>query len=142
MIILMISVSWKLEYALIFLISLAVKKDSGYLSLRVISQEKKLPYRFLAQIATDLKNAGIVGSKEGAKGGYFLLKKPSYISLSQISQAIEINQGLVGCQRGQECKMATSCSLQRLFHDLALEIDAVLDRYTIADLINTYALTV
>ncbi|OGD85654.1 hypothetical protein A2Z23_00055, partial [Candidatus Curtissbacteria bacterium RBG_16_39_7] len=100
----MFKLSRRGDYGLVFLLSLALKDKKKPTSLGVISKEKKLPSKFLAQLALSLKNAGIIDSKEGAGGGYTLSKNPKEITLFEILEALEGPFSTTSCQlRPGEC---------------------------------------
>ncbi len=82
-------VSQKGLYALQALIMLARHDDQGAIKIRDIAYEENLPEKFLELILVELKNARIVDSIRGAKGGYKLRRKPSDIHLSEIMRLID-----------------------------------------------------
>src|SRR4030066_974824 len=54
-----------------------------------ISRRQGISQRYLEQIFQKLKRAGIIGSKRGPKGGYFLVKKPEEITVGEIIRVTE-----------------------------------------------------
>ena len=82
-------VSQKGLYALQALIMLARHDNQGAIKIRDIAYEENLPEKFLELILVELKNARIVDSVRGAKGGYQLRRKPSEIHLSEIMRLID-----------------------------------------------------
>jgi Rrf2 family protein len=130
----MFSLSQKTEYAVIFLIALAKEKNKKYLSLNTISKLYDLPYRFLSVIAGDLKKAGIINSREGVNGGYYLIKDPVKISLFQVINLIEGETGLISCLKGKPCEKQDSCQLKKIWEDIQTGVEGVLKKYTLADL--------
>ena len=82
-------VSQKGLYALQALIMLARHDNEGAIKIRDIAYEENLPEKFLELILVELKNARIVDSVRGAKGGYQLRRKPSEIHLSEIMRLID-----------------------------------------------------
>jgi len=76
--------SKKTEYALSALSYLASRYNQGPASSADIAMQKKIPGRFLSNILLDLRRAGLVDSKKGKGGGYFLSASPEYINLSEI----------------------------------------------------------
>ena len=67
--------SKKCQYALHALIYLANQDEEVTVTIGEIATEKAIPKKFLEAILLDLKNAGILGSKKGKSGGYYLIKK-------------------------------------------------------------------
>jgi Rrf2 family protein len=81
--------SARFEYALLTLLYLKCEPDEDPISGRVLSEELKLPYRFLEQILSDLKRAGLVRSVRGYKGGYQLSRDPGEISVYDVYEVTE-----------------------------------------------------
>jgi Rrf2 family protein len=128
---------WRLskrsEYGLFFLLALEDKPNSSPRSIKTISQKLDLPYRFLTQIAGELKRARLVNSKEGVKGGYTLCKSLNKISLKKMVTVLDQEQGLVKCQRGQHCDKECTCGIKPKLDEVNAEILNLLDRYSVAD---------
>lgn len=82
-------VSQKGLYALQALMMLARRYHQGAIKIREIAYEEDLPEKFLELILLELKNARIVESVRGAKGGYQLRRPPSEIYLSEIIRLID-----------------------------------------------------
>jgi Rrf2 family protein len=82
-------ISQKGLYALQALTLLARRYEEGAIKIRDIAYEENLPEPFLELILLELKNARIVESARGAKGGYRLRRPPSEIFLSEIIRTID-----------------------------------------------------
>ena len=82
-------ISQKGLYALQALMMLARHYNQGAIRIRDIAYEEELPEKFLELILLELKNARIVESARGAKGGYQLRRAPSDIRLSEIIRLID-----------------------------------------------------
>jgi Rrf2 family protein len=82
-------VSQKGLYALQALMMLARHYHQGAIKIREIAYEEDLPEKFLELILLELKNARVVESVRGAKGGYQLRRAPSEIYLSEIIRLID-----------------------------------------------------
>src|ERR1700734_394777 len=82
-------ISQKGLYALQGLMVLARRYTQGAIRIRDIAYEENLPEKFLELILLELKNARIVESVRGAKGGYRLRRAPSEIRLSEIIRLID-----------------------------------------------------
>jgi Rrf2 family protein len=68
---------------------LARRYSQGAIKIRDIAYEENLPEKFLELILLELKNARMVESVRGAKGGYALRRAPSEIHLSDIIRLID-----------------------------------------------------
>jgi Rrf2 family transcriptional regulator, cysteine metabolism repressor len=82
-------ISQKGLYALQALMALARHSNQGAIRIRDIAYEEGLPEKFLELILLELKNARIVESVRGAKGGYQLRRASSEIRLSEIIRLID-----------------------------------------------------
>lgn len=82
-------ISQKGLYALQALMMLGRRYEQGAIRIRDIAYEEELPEKFLELILLELKNARIVESVRGAKGGYALRRPPTEIHLSEIIRLID-----------------------------------------------------
>src|SRR5437899_6196622 len=82
-------ISQKGLYALQAMMMLARHYNQGAIRIRDIAYEEELPEKFLELILLELKNARIVESVRGAKGGYQLRRPPSEIYLAEIIRLID-----------------------------------------------------
>ena len=64
----------------------------------VIAQAQGIPLKFLENILSDLRHAGLVGSQRGAEGGYWLARPAEEISIADVIRAVE---GPLACVRGR-----------------------------------------
>jgi len=133
----MLRLSRRSDYGLVFLLTLASKNKKEPVSLNAISQEKKLPAKFVAKLALSLKNAGIINSKEGVGGGYFLNKSPYEITLLEILEALEGPLFTTVCQvRLGECPIESVCPSKNSLLDVTDQIVLSLKKKTLADLLE------
>jgi Rrf2 family protein len=114
----MITISKKVEYS-IELISLLTKKHGKVVSLMEVSKELGLPYRFLGQVAIDLRKGGIVEGKEGKLGGYVLKKDWKDKTLFDLLTALGENKGMVKCLGlGEKCIRQEGCKMRNIWQKL------------------------
>ncbi|MDA0321151.1 MAG: Rrf2 family transcriptional regulator [Verrucomicrobia bacterium] len=101
-------VSQKTEYALKTVLDLAQHGDAGVVSTAHIARRQEIPVKFLEQILITLKNAGVVGSRRGPKGGYFLQQSPAEITVGAIVRLTESRPALPnnGDAAGEYCPFA------------------------------------
>ena len=113
------------EYALRALIDLGIASELGWPMLQVseLAAKEKLPTKFLEQIFAQLKAAGYVESRRGKFGGYSLAR-PMNRCVSQTSYA--------RCS----CPDEVHCGLRMLMLDVRNAIAKLLDRYTLADIVE------
>src|SRR5277367_717584 len=89
--------SKKSQYAFQALMYLSEKEKEGPVLIAEISKKKKIPLKFLENILLDLKKAGILGSKKGKGGGYFLVKNPKDVQLATVIRLLDGPISLVSC---------------------------------------------
>ncbi len=86
----LLELSAKVEYALLALLELAINHGKKVtLTINDIAAKQPIPERYLEQILTQLRRAGIVQSQRGSKGGFLLVREPWEISLLEIVSLIE-----------------------------------------------------
>ena len=81
--------STKTRYGTRILIDLALKANQGAIQVSKISASQKISVKYLEQILRTLKQAGLVKSVRGPKGGHLLAKDPAKIYLGQIVRLFE-----------------------------------------------------
>jgi Rrf2 family protein len=131
------------EYALRALIDIAIAEELGFpiLQASVLASKEKLPIKFLEQILARLKLGGYVKSTRGKFGGYSLAKPMKRIRLGPVIRFIEGPLAPIRCvsQTGYErcsCPDEVHCGLRMLMLDVRNAIARILDRYTLADVVE------
>src|SRR5579864_8222574 len=132
-------ISQKGLYALQALMMLARRHSQGAIKIRDIAYEEVLPEKFLELILLELKNARIVESARGAKGGYQLRRDPSEVHLSDIIRLID--GPLAPFADAEQLRELIDRDLpHRALYQALLDVrDAaarILDHTTLADLIS------
>ena len=113
----MIQISKKVEYSVVLIAYMSKNKEKK-LSLAAAAKRLMLPYRFLGQIATDLKNGGIIESKEGKTGGYSLVSGWEKKTLYDLMESLKENKKMVKCMAGEECPRSNNCGLIKIWNKL------------------------
>lgn len=86
----LLDLSAKVEYALLALLELAIHHNKKIpLTMNEIAAKQPIPERYLEQILTHLRRAGVVQSQRGSKGGFFLVPEPWQITLLEIVILVE-----------------------------------------------------
>jgi Rrf2 family protein len=102
--------SKKCEYALQAILYLASKNDKEYFSAREIAKDLNIPKEFISKILQSLVEFGIVGSKKGKHGGFYLDKNPNKIRLIDIVEAIDGLDVFTSCVLGfPDCSSDVPC---------------------------------
>jgi len=130
------------EYGLRAMIALAEpaeQSDSpGMKQIKTISQREQISAKFLEQILLTLKNAGLLHSKMGVGGGYYLARSPGEITLGQIFRTLDGPVAPIRCvsQMAYEpcgCPDEQTCGLRLAMGDVRNAIADILDNTTLAD---------
>ena len=132
-------ISQKGLYALQGLMVLARRYTQGAIRIRDIAYEENLPEKFLELILLELKNARIVESVRGAKGGYRLRRPPAEIRLSEIIRLIDGPLAPFGDAdqlRVLINRDADHSALYKVFLEVRDEAARILENTTLADLIS------
>jgi Rrf2 family protein len=131
------------EYALRALIDLGIASEMGWPMLQIseLATKEKLPVKFLEQIFTQLKTAGYVKSRRGKFGGYSLAKPMNRIKFGEVIRMIDGPLAPIRCvsQTSYErcsCPDENHCGLRILMFDVRNAISTILDRYTLADIVE------
>ncbi len=133
--------SKKTKYGLKALIYIAKHEGSEPVLISEISDNERIPKKFLEAILLDLKKFGILGSKKGKGGGYYLLKDPKEITAATLIRVLDGPLAMLPCvslnyyEKCDDCPDEAKCNLnkflaqvrdntlnllqQRSLHDLA-----------------------
>ena len=131
------------EYALRALIDLGIASEMGWPMLQIneLASKEKLPVKFLEQIFTQLKSAGYVVSRRGKFGGYSLARPMNRIKFGEVIRLIEGPLAPIRCVSQTSyarcsCPDEAHCGLRILMFDVRNAISTILDRYTLADIVE------
>lgn len=113
----MIAVPKKVEYSIILISYLSQNKGKN-VSLTEVSKKLFLPYRFLGQLATNLRNGGIIESTEGKSGGYKLVEGWDKKNLYDLLEVLEENKPMVTCLGDKGCARAKGCNLKKIWEKI------------------------
>lgn len=135
--------SKKGEYALRALIDLGIAAEVGRALVQVseIAEKQQIPIKFLEQIMQQLKEAGLVRSQRGKFGGYRLGRPAQRIPIGDVVRFIDGPLAPIGCvsQSAYEkcsCPDEDHCGLRMLMLDVRNAIAGILDRYSLADVVD------
>ena len=133
-------ISQKGLYALQAMMMLARHADQGAIRIRDIAYEEALPEKFLELILLELKNARMVESVRGAKGGYQLRRAPAEIHLSEIIRLIDGPLAPFGDAEQLRILIDRDPgrrALYRVFLDIRDAAAKILENTTLADIIES-----
>jgi Rrf2 family protein len=127
------------EYGLRAMVDLATwETESGLIQIKEIAEREQIPSKFLEQILLSLKNAGLLHSKMGVGGGYYLARPASTISLGHIVRVLDGPLAPIRCvsQMAYEscgCPDEAACGLRLVMLDVRNAIAEILDNTSLAD---------
>ena len=132
--------SMKAKYAIRALTVMA-QNEGKMLQAKTIAKEADVPQKFLEAILLELKNHGIVGSKRGIFGGYFLARPTSEITVGNIIRQIDGPLAPIRCasvtayQKCDDCVDEATCTIRKTMVDVRNAMSDVLDNKTLKDLV-------
>jgi Rrf2 family protein len=115
--------SKKCKYAIHALVHMARAPEDKFL-IREISAACRIPKKFLETILLELKHAGILGSRAGKGGGYYLRRRPREINLAEIIRLFDGAIAAVPCatykyyEPCRECDDETVCAIRHAFLEI------------------------
>lgn len=135
-------ISKKAKYAIIALVKLAKEYQKGPVLIRDIAESENIPQKFLEAILRDLKHAGILSSKKGKGGGYYLVKSPDEVNLANVMRLFDGPIALIPCvtyiyyERCEECKDEETCGIRTVFKEVRDETVRILKGATLSEIIR------
>jgi Rrf2 family protein len=126
------------RYALRMMIDLAEHSDGGRpVGVRSIAKRQDITRRYLEQIATSLRRAGLVTSKKGQTGGYLLARPASEIGVGEIVEAVSGPVLLLNClAEPTTCARVATCRSRRMWALIDTLVRSVLSQYHLDDLVE------
>ncbi len=129
--------STRSRYGARILVDLARHNGQGPVQIGEISKRQDISVKYLEQLIRPLKQASMVTSVRGPKGGHLLAKKPEEITLGQIVRLFEGQSELVECiSHPEKCSMSDDCQVRLAWKDATRVLYEKLDSTTISDLMK------
>lgn len=132
----------KTKYAIKALVVLGYNYGKEPMPIMKIAEAENIPKKFLEQILLELRNAGILYSKKGSKGGYNLNKEPKDIRLTQIIRLTDGPIALLPCvslnfyKKCDECKSEEFCGIRDTFIEVRNAMLEILNDTSIEDIMQ------
>ncbi len=132
--------SKKTKYGIKALTFLARCEESNPVQISEISKKENISHKFLESILLTLKKAGLLGSKKGKGGGYYLRKRPTEIKMTEVIRVLEGPIAMVPCvslnfyEKCDDCPDETLCSVHKLMIQVRDNTLDVFRNTTLADL--------
>ena len=135
--------SKKAEYALRATIHLGMAAEVGRATIpgSELAETNRLPLKFIERILQQLREAGIVETHRGKFGGYALARPAREIGVGQLVRLVDGRLAPICCAsenayQACTCPDEQHCGLRMLMIDVRNAIAGILDRYTIADVVE------
>jgi Rrf2 family protein len=131
------------EYGLRTLIKLGIAREVNreVVSASELAEVERLPLKFIEQILADLRQEGIIGTRRGKFGGYYLEKDPTQIRMGDMVRLFDGMLAPIPCAsecfyQPCTCDDEQHCGLRMIMVDVRNAISNILDRYTLANVVE------
>ena len=134
--------SKKTKYAFHALSFLGKREDKNPVLISDVAKKTGVPQKFLESILLDLRKAGILNSKMGKGGGYYLLKDAHDVLLSDVIRMFNGPIALLPCasinyyEPCPECSNEVACGLNRMMIEVRDETLKILENKSLQDIID------
>jgi Rrf2 family protein len=130
-----VHMSAKTEYAIRAVTELALAGPGGSLTAGTIADRQAIPVRFLLNILTELRRAGIVDSRRGPSGGWWLARPPAAVSVADVIRAVDGPLAdIEGLRPGRPAPAGVAAAVTALWGSVRASIRDILEHTTVADL--------
>ncbi|RED43222.1 BadM/Rrf2 family transcriptional regulator [Winogradskyella eximia] len=132
----------KTKYGIKALVFLAKQDQRVPVQISVISKSENISQKFLESILLTLKKNGVLGSKKGKGGGYYLLKEPKDISMTTVMRLLEGPIAMVPCvslnfyEKCEDCPDENACAVNKLMLKVRDNTLQIFRNTSLADLSN------
>lgn len=129
--------STKGEYATRAVLYLSQRYGEEVVQIHEIAKHEKIPIKYLEQILLVLKNARVLRSKKGVKGGYCLARSPEEISLGEVVRVMDGPLAPIKCVSTnfyERCPEELNCGIRNVWLEVRNAVANILDNTTFADL--------
>lgn len=133
--------SKKTKYGIKALVYLAKQEKRLPIQISTISQAENISQKFLESILLTLKKNGILGSKKGKGGGYYLLKDPKEVPMTNVMRLLEGPIAMVPCvslnfyEKCDDCPDETTCAVHKLMIEVRDNTLSIFNNKSLSDLI-------
>jgi len=128
----------KSSYGLIATLELASASNASPQSAVSIAKRYSLPASFIEKILHELRHAGLVSSKQGRAGGYFLARSAKDISVRNVLEALGESLDLVGCLKsGSHCDLTNCCPTKSAWQQIDNQFKDLLDSLSLESLLHS-----
>ena len=129
----------KNQYALRAIFELAKHQGQGPKKISEIAEVQAIPLRFLEVILSQLKGSGLVDSKRGFYGGYYLTRSPDKISVGDVLRFLNkpsVSEHCPACVSKSNCPFSGNCAFAPMWNQVNAAIFDIYDGTSIQDLLD------
>jgi Rrf2 family cysteine metabolism transcriptional repressor len=119
------------------MLRLAANYNQGLLAINEVANSEGISEKFMESIIAAIKSKGLVKVKRGAKGGYFLAKPPSEITMYELFDALDADILNDEWNKNPD-KTSSDIVLKDYLQELHSNIQKSLKNKTLEDLVNKY----
>lgn len=132
-------VNTRVRYGMRAVLRIADAYGTVPVSINSISESEDISGKYLEQVVSPLRRAGLVTSHKGVKGGYSLSRSPAEISLLDVINALDVHPELVECVRRPEiCDRAPECVAHQIWCMLDARLQEFWHGISLADLLAEF----
>ncbi|OKZ88335.1 RrF2 family transcriptional regulator [Clostridium sp. 29_15] len=129
-------ISSKGKYGLVALMDICLYSGSEAVTLKSVSKRQNISERYLEQIFSILRKGGIITSKKGAQGGYFLARTAADITVGEILNILEGDLKIVS---PSEERNDIECFMQKnIWNNINRQIEEYFNSVTLEALVKDY----
>ena len=134
--------SKKTKYGIKALTYLAKQENKMPVAISTISKNENISLKFLESILLTLRKNGLLGSKKGKGGGYYLLKEPNEIQMTVVMRILEGPISMIPCvslnfyEKCDDCPDENICAVHKLMAQLRDSSLKIFRNSSLADLCN------
>lgn len=127
------------EYASLAILDIALHQRENPVKIREIAARQDIPLKYLENILLTLQRAGIVRSRRGPQGGYYLARPAEQITVGEVIRAMDGPLAPIHCvsvSAYETCPRENTCGLKWVWQDVRDAIADILDHTSFADVVQ------
>lgn len=126
----------RVDYAVRTLLELAATNDGRPAKAEALATAQTIPHKFLEAVLADLRRGGLVHSRRGPEGGYWLARPADEISVADVIRTVEGPLASVRGERPEDVSyVGAAATLQDVWIAVRVNLRAVLEEVTLADVV-------
>lgn len=127
----------RVDYAVRTLLELAAIEDGRLTKAETLATAQNIPHKFLEAVLADLRRGGLVRSRRGPEGGYWLARPAAEISIADVIRTVE---GPLASVRGERPESVAYTGVAEKLQDVwiavRVNLRAVLEEVSLADVVS------